>query len=120
MKFITRLHLVLGLRMLVAIPLLLHLFALCDYSFNSTRTFIIHKGKSNKMQQCIRILLFHIYSSTRFGRHTAHHQEPKTALAASGFSYMEGCSPCGWWSASTNHTVNNLPCMKNQRLPVQF
>jgi len=22
---------------------------------------------------------------------TAHHQEPKTALAASGFSYVEGC-----------------------------
>ena len=26
-----------------------------------------------------------IWSSTCFGRHTAHHQEPKTALAASGF-----------------------------------
>jgi len=26
------------------------------------------------------------WSSTCFGRHTAHHQEPKTALAASGFS----------------------------------
>jgi len=26
-----------------------------------------------------------------FGRHTAHHQDPKTALAASGFSYVEGC-----------------------------
>jgi hypothetical protein len=25
-----------------------------------------------------------------FGRHTAHHQEPKTALAASGFAYVEG------------------------------
>jgi len=32
-----------------------------------------------------------IWSSTCFGRHTAHHQEPKTALAASGFSYVEGC-----------------------------
>ena len=27
-----------------------------------------------------------IRSSTCFGRHTAHHQEPKTALAASGFA----------------------------------
>jgi len=27
-----------------------------------------------------------IWSSTCFGWHTAHHQEPKTALAASGFS----------------------------------
>jgi hypothetical protein len=38
------------------------------------------------MQQCIKILLSLIYiKSTRFGRHTTHHQEPKTALAASGF-----------------------------------
>jgi len=27
-----------------------------------------------------------IWSSTCFGRHTTHHQEPKTVLAASGFS----------------------------------
>ena len=26
-----------------------------------------------------------------WGGHTAHHQEPKNALAASGFAYMEGC-----------------------------
>jgi len=32
-----------------------------------------------------------ICSSTCFGRHTAHHQEPKTALATSGFSYVKGC-----------------------------
>ena len=32
-----------------------------------------------------------IWSSSCFGRHTAHHQEPKTALEASGFSYVEGC-----------------------------
>ena len=42
-----------------------------------------------------------IWSSTCFGRHTAHHQVPKTALAASGFSYMEGCwtlsgTYCAW------------------------
>jgi hypothetical protein len=48
---------------------------------------IIHKEKSNKMQQCIKSLLFYIYiwSSICFGWHTAHHQEPKTALAASVF-----------------------------------
>jgi len=32
-----------------------------------------------------------MWSSTCFGRHTAHHQEPKTALAASSFSYVEDC-----------------------------
>jgi hypothetical protein len=35
--------------------------------------------------------LIFIGSSTCFARHTAHHQEPKTALAASGFLYVKGC-----------------------------
>jgi len=39
-----------------------------------------------------------ILSSTCFGRHTAHHQEPKTTLPASGFAYVEGCWTCGWWT----------------------
>ena len=49
-------------------------------------TFIsFHTEKSNKMQQCIKIYYsIFIGSSTCSGRHTAHHQEPKTALAASG------------------------------------
>jgi hypothetical protein len=38
----------------------------------------IHKEKSNKMQQCIKFYYsIFIWSSTCFGRHTAHHQEPK-------------------------------------------
>jgi hypothetical protein len=39
------------------------------------------------MQQYIKILLFHIYMKPKMFRATyiAHHQEPKTALAASGF-----------------------------------
>jgi hypothetical protein len=63
--------------------------------------------------------------------HTAHHQESKTALSASGFSYVEGwegCWTCSWWTlsgtlcltTSTNYTSNNLPRMKTQRLPVHF
>jgi len=40
------------------------------------------------------------WSSTCFGRHAAHHQEPKTELAASGFSYMDGCWMCSWWTLS--------------------
>ena len=40
------------------------------------------------------------WSSTCFGRHTAHHQEPKTVLAASGFSYVEGHWTCSWWTLS--------------------
>ena len=58
-----------------------------------------------------------IWSSTCFGRHTAHHQESKTALAASGFSYVEGFWPCSWWTlsgtqcltTSTNYTSNTVP-----------
>jgi len=53
---------------------------------------IIHTEIANKMQQCIKIYYsMFIWSSTCFGRHTAHHQELKTALAASGFVYVKGC-----------------------------
>jgi len=41
-------------------------------------------------------------SPTCFGRHTAHHQEPKTAQAASGFAYVEGCRACSCWNLSGN------------------
>jgi hypothetical protein len=52
----------------------------------------IHKEKSSKMKQFIKIYYsIFIWSSTCFGLHTAHHQEPKTALAASGFAYVKGC-----------------------------
>jgi hypothetical protein len=40
------------------------------------------------------------WSSTCFGRHTAHHQELKTALAVSGFLYVKGCWTCSWWTLS--------------------
>jgi len=47
----------------------------------------IHREKSNKMQQYIKnYYSIFIWSSTCFGRNTAHHQEPKTAPAASGFA----------------------------------
>jgi hypothetical protein len=57
-------------------------------------------------------------SLTRFGRHTAHHQKPKTAQAASGFTYVEGCGTCCCWTlsgsvnyltTSNNCTSDNLP-----------
>ena len=62
------------------------------------------------MQQCIKIYYsIFIWSSTCFGRHTAHHQEPKTALAASGFAYVEGCWTCSCWtlSASSSYTSDS-------------
>jgi len=45
-----------------------------------------------------------MWSSTCFGRHTAHHQEPKTALASSGFSYVEGC-----WTLSGTYCALQRP-----------
>jgi hypothetical protein len=62
------------------------------------------------MQRRIKIL-FHIYMKLNmFRANTAHHQEPKTALAASGFAYVEGCWTCSCWtlSASSNYTSNKL------------
>jgi len=90
----------------------------------------IHKEKNPT--RCNNVSNFYysifIWSSTCFGRHTAHHQEPKTALAVSSFSYVKGCWTCGRWTlsgtvcltTSTIYTSKNLSRMKNQRLPVQF
>jgi len=48
-----------------------------------------------------------------FRANTAQHQEPKTALAASGFAYVVGCLTCSCWTltASSNYTSNNPPRM---------
>jgi hypothetical protein len=49
-------------------------------------TFLILRKTSNKLQQCIKRFSFHIYMKLYiFRANTAHYQEPKTALAASGF-----------------------------------
>ena len=89
----------------------------------------IHKEKTNKMQQCIQILLLHIYMKLNMLRwHTANHQEPKIALAASDVSYMEGCWAWSWWTlsgtvcltTSTNYTSDNLPRMKNRGCQCSF
>jgi hypothetical protein len=45
-----------------------------------------------------RFYFIFIWSSTCFGWHTAHHQELKTALAPSGFAYVEGC-----WTVIAGH-----------------
>jgi len=58
-----------------------------------------------------------IWSSTCFRRHTTHHQEPETALAASGFSYVEGCWTCSWWTLSG--TVSDIKAKVKQWLQLQ-
>jgi hypothetical protein len=67
---------------------------------------LVHRGIANKMQQCIKIYYsIFIWSSTRFGRHAAHHQEPRTALAASGFAYVAGCWTCSCWILSARNVL---------------
>ena len=72
---------------------------------------VIHIENPTRCHSVSKFYLIFIWSSTCFGRHTAHHQEPKTALAASGFACVEGCWTCSCWtlSASSNYTSNNLP-----------
>ena len=69
---------------------------------NSTfrRPFIIHIENPTRCHSVTKFYFIFIWSSTCFGRHTAHHQEPKTALAASGFADVEGCWTCGCWTLS--------------------
>jgi hypothetical protein len=63
---------------------------------------IICKEKSNKMQQCIKIFIIpYLYEAQHvLGDTPPIIKEPKTALAASGFSYLEGCWTYSWWTLS--------------------
>jgi len=38
----------------------------------------------------------YLYEAQHVSGDTTHHQEPKTALAVSGFLYVEGCWMCSW------------------------
>ena len=70
----------------------------------------IHKENPTRCNNVSKFYIIFIWSSSCFGRHTAHHQEAKTALAASDFAYMEGCWTCSCWmlSASSNYTSNTV------------
>jgi len=74
---------------------------------------IIHTENSTRCNSVSKFYFIFIWSSACFGQHATNHQEPKTALAASGFTYMEGCWTCSCWtlSASSNYMSNNLPRM---------
>jgi hypothetical protein len=77
------------------------------------------------------IIRYFKWRSTCFGRHIAHHQEPKTAQRTSGFVYVEGCRTCrclmlsgnlhtSWQHPTTAGPTNFHDIMQNQRLLVQF
>jgi len=81
----------------------------------------IHIGNPTRCHSVSKFYFIFIWSSTCFGRHTARHQEPKTALAASGFAYVEDCWTCSCWTLTASSNMsNNPPRMQNQRLLVQF
>ena len=65
-----------------------------------------------------------IWSSTYFGRHTAHHQEPITALAAAGFAHVEGCWTCSCWplpdSGQQLHVQQPSTCAKPEAASAVF
>jgi hypothetical protein len=59
-----------------------------------------HKENPTRCNSLSKFYFIFIGSSTCFGRHTAHYQEPKTALTASGFAYVEGWWTCSCWTLS--------------------
>jgi len=59
----------------------------------------------NQSSSVSKFYFIFIWSSKSFGRHTTHHQEPKTALEVSGFAYVEGCWLCSCWTLSGSACV---------------
>ena len=60
----------------------------------------VHIENPTRCNNVSNFYLIFIWNLTCFGRHTAHHQKPKTALAAFGFAYVEGCWTCSCWTQS--------------------
>jgi hypothetical protein len=89
-------------------------FCICSIQIMQEQLIYILYLQKNPTR-CKNVLKFYYsifkLSSTCFGGHTAHHQEPKTAQIASGLCYL---------TTSNNYTSDNLPCMQNQMLLVQF
>jgi len=59
---------------------------------------VIHIENPTRCHNVSKFYFIFIWSSICFGRHIAHHQEPKTALTTSGFAYVEGCWTCSCWT----------------------
>jgi hypothetical protein len=68
---------------------------------------IIHKENPTRCNGISKFYFIFIWSSTCFERHTAHHQEPKTALAVSGFAYVEGCWTCSCWTLTPEESIKH-------------
>jgi len=92
----------------------LHVFGKTSYvnlnRYNRAHLYLMHIKNPTRCNSVSKFYFIFIWSSTCFGRHTAHHQGPKTALAASGFAYVGGCWTCSCWTltASSNYTSNTV------------
>jgi len=95
------------------------MFVSCEW-----RVLSVHKEKSNKMQQCIKSLLFHIYVKLNMFRATHRPSSGAWNCTGSLWFFIISWKVVGHvvggrcQTMSTNYTSNNLPLMKNQRLPV--
>jgi len=89
------------------------------YTFNKLWGIFIKKDPT----RCNNVSKFYYstftWSSTCFGRHIAHHQEPNTALATSGFAHVEAfgrvvggrCQPhCAWQRPPTTRPTTFRVC----------
>ena len=83
-----------------------------------------------KVASCWLFLLIHtaihgtmnikfICSPTCFGQHTVHYQEPKTALAASGFVNVEGCWTFSWWTLMMD-VASPETCWASYKYEIKF
>jgi len=80
---------------------------------------ITHDRFTKKIQQDATVyqnFISYLHEAQHVSGDTTHCKEPKTALAASGFAYVEGCWTCSCWmlTASSNYTSNSV-----QQLHVQ-
>jgi hypothetical protein len=68
-------------------------------------TTAVHIENPTRWNSVSKFYFIFIWSSTCFRQHTTHHQEPKTALAASGFAYVESCWPCSCWTLTADAEI---------------
>jgi hypothetical protein len=61
---------------------------------------IIDMENPTRCHSASKFYFIFIWSLTCFGRQTAHHEAPKTTIAASVFACVEGCWTCGYWALS--------------------
>jgi hypothetical protein len=60
----------------------------------------IHIENPTKCNNVSKLYFIFIWSSAFFGWHTAHHQDPRTEVAASGSAYVVRCCTCSCWTLS--------------------